>query len=221
MASTGDDLFALIEADTTDGVRALLAAQPWLAEERDDQGVSPLLRARYRMNAALVAAVRPHVERLNVFEASAFGDLDRLSELLADDAGLVTAWSGDGFAPLHLAAFFGQVDAARLLLARGAPCDEPGRGWMTGTPLHAAAAGSHAAIVTMLLAAGADPNTRQRHGFTPLHSAAANGDLPSVEALLAAGADLGATNDEGQTPLALAEAAGDLVVADALRNAGG
>ena len=221
MASTGDDLFALIEADDTNGVRTLLAAQPWLAEERDDQGVSPLLRARYRMNAALVAAVRPHVERLNVFEASAFGDLDRLSELLADDAGLVAAWSGDGFAPLHLAAFFGQVDAVRLLLARGAPCDEPGRGWMTGTPLHAAAAGSHAAIVTMLLAAGADPNTRQRHGFTPLHSAAANGDLPSVEALLAAGADLGATNDEGQTPLALAEAAGDLVVADALRNAGG
>jgi ankyrin repeat protein len=221
MASTGDDLFALIEADDADGVRALLVVQPWLAEERDDQGVSPLLRARYRMNAALVAAVRPHVERLNVFEASAFGDLDRLSELLADKADLVAAWSGDGFAPLHLAAFFGQVDAVRLLLARGAPVDEPGRGWMTGTPLHAATAGSHAAIVTMLLAAGADPNTRQRHGFTPLHSAAANGDLTSVEALLAAGADAGATNDEGRTPLDLAEAEGDLVVADALRNAGG
>jgi uncharacterized protein len=221
MASTGDDLFTLIEADDVDGVSALLDEQPWLAEERDAQGVSPLLRARYAMDAALVAAVRRHVERLNVFEAAAFGDLDRLTELVADDPDLVAASSGDGFSPLHLAAFFGQADAVRLLLARGAACDEPGRGWMTGTPLHAAAAGSHASIVVMLLAAGADPNTRQRHGFTPLHSAAANGDLTSVEALLAAGADAGATNDEGQTPLDLAEREGDLVVADALRNAGG
>jgi ankyrin repeat protein len=177
--------------------------------------------ARYRMDATLVAAVRPHVERLNVFEAAAFGDLDRLTELLASNPELVAAWSGDGFTPLHLAAFFGQADAARLLLARGAPSDEPGRGWMTGTPLHAAAAGSHAAIVSMLLAAGADPNARQRSGFTPLHSAAANGDLTSVEALLAAGADPAATNDDGETPLDLADKAEDLVVADALRNAGG
>jgi ankyrin repeat protein len=156
-----------------------------------------------------------------VFEAAAFGDLDRLSEVLAEDPELVRAWSGDGFTPLHLAAFFGRTDAVRLLLARGAACDEPGRGWMTGTPLHAAAAGSHAFIVGMLLEAGADPNTVQRHGFTPLHSAAANGDLTSVEMLLAAGADPTRTNDDGRTPLALAEAAGDLVVADALRSAGG
>ena len=52
---------------------------------------------------------------------------------------------------------------------------------MTGTPLHAAAAGSRTRSWPMLLEAGADPNKRQRHGFTPLHAAAANGDLGSVE----------------------------------------
>ena len=217
MASTADDLFALIDERDVDGVRALLEEQPWLATERDAEGVSALMRARYQMDKALVATVRALVEELDVFEAATFGDLDRLSELLAEDPELVEARSPDGFTPLHLAAFFGQADAARLLLARGAACDPAGSGWMTGTPLHAAAAGSHAAIVTMLLGAGADPNVRQRHGFTPLHSAAANGDLASVEALLGAGADPAATNDDGATPLALAEAAGDLVVADALR----
>jgi ankyrin repeat protein len=217
MATTADDLFGLIASDDADAVRALLDEQPWLATTRDADGVSALLRARYQMNKALVAAVRPHVERLDVFEAAAFGDLDRLSELLGEDPELVEAWSADGFTPLHLASFFGQADAARLLLARGAACDPAGRGWMTGTPLHAAAAGSHATIVRMLLGAGADPGARQRHGFTPLHSAAANGDLASVEALLSAGADPNATNDDGATPLALAEAAGDLVVSDALR----
>src|SRR6188472_4786562 len=211
MASTSGGLFDLIDAGDVDGVRALLAEQPWLAAERDDEGVSPLLRARYRMDNGMVAAVRAHADRLNVFEAATFGDLDRLTELLADDPELVDAMSGDGFTPLHLAAFFGQADAVRLLLARGAIVDRNGTGWMTGTPLHAAASGSHASVVRMLLEAGGDPNNRQRHGYTPLHSAAANGDLDSVDLLLESGADASAANDAGETALVLAERSGDLV----------
>src|SRR3954468_15932255 len=221
MASTSDDLFGLIDAGETDAVRALLAEQPWLAAERDDEGVSPLLRARYRMDKGLVEAVRIHVERLNVFEAAPCGDLDRLTERLAEDPALVDAMSGDGFTPLHLAAFFGQTDAVRLLLARGATADRNGTGWMTGTPLHAAASGSHASVVRILVDAGADPNNRQRHGYTPLHSAAANGDLESLELLLDAGADPAATNDEAETPLALAEREHDLAVVERLREAAG
>ena len=219
MASTSGDLFGLIETGDVDAVRALLAEQPWLAAERDDEGVSPLLRARYRMDNGMVETVRTHVDLLNVFEAATFGDLDRLTELLAEDPELVDAMSGDGFTTLHLAAFFGQADAVRLLLARGASVDRNGTGWMTGTPLHAAASGSHATVVRMLLDAGADPNNRQRHGYTPLHSAAANGDLESVELLLDAGADPAATNDDGDTALILAEREDDLVIVERLRDA--
>ena len=77
---------------------------------------------------------------------------------------------------LHLAAFFGQDDAVRLLLARGADPDAPGTGWMTGTPLNAAASARRATVVALLLEAGADPDAVQRGGWTPLHSAAHNGD---------------------------------------------
>ena len=219
MASTSDDLFELIEAGDVDAVRALLAQQPWLAAERDDEGVSPLLRARYRLDRGLVEAIRPHVEGLNVFEAAAFGDLDRLSELLAEDPDVLDAMSGDGFTPLHLAAFFGQEDAVRLLLARGASNDVVGTGWMQGTALHSATAAANPVIVRMLLDAGADPNARQRHGYTALHSAAANADLSSVEALLAAGAEVGATNDDGDTALTLAEKSGDFVTVETIREA--
>lgn len=219
MASTSGDLFDLIDTGDVDGVRALLAEQPWLAAERDDEGVSPLLRARYRMDNGMVDAVRAHADRLNVFEAATFGDLDRLTELLAEDPELVDAMSGDGFTPLHLAAFFGQTDAVRLLLARGAAPDVRGQGWMTGTALSAAAAGGHTAIVLLLLEVGVDPNVQQAQGFTPLHAAAQNADLEAVRALLGAGADPSIVTEDGVTAVELAEQAGDLVTVETLRDA--
>jgi ankyrin repeat protein len=219
MASTEDDLFAQIAASNVRGVRALLGDQPWLATDRDDDGVSALMRARYQLDRGLVEAVRAHVEEMDVFEAAAFGDLDRLSERFAAEPELVDATSGDGFTPLHLAAFFGQTDAVRLLLARGAAPDERGQGWMTGTPLSAAAAGGHTAIVLLLLETGADPNVQQAQGFTPLHAAAQNGDLESVRALLEAGADPATVSEDGATAMELAEQAGDLVTVETLREA--
>ena len=99
------------------------------------------------------------------------------------------AWSADGFTALHLAAFFGQEDAAKVLLERGAEPNVVARNaTIVVTPLHSAAAGAHAAIVKLLLEAGADPNARQPDGFTALDAAQQNGDDESAEALLAAGA---------------------------------
>ncbi len=219
MASTEDDLFALIAATDVRAVRGLLEDQPWLATDRDEDGVSALMRARYQMDRGLVAAVRAHVAELDVFESAAFGDLDRLSELLATEPDLVNATSGDGFTPLHLAAFFGQTDAVRLLLARGAEPDVRGQGWMTGTALSAAAAGGHTAIVLLLLEVGVDPNVQQAQGFTPLHAAAQNADLEAVRALLDAGADPAIVTEEGVTAAELAEQAGDLVTVETLRDA--
>jgi ankyrin repeat protein len=219
MASTEDDLFALIAATDVRAVRGLLEDQPWLATDRDEDGVSALMRARYQMDRGLVAAVRAHVAELDVFESAAFGDLDRLSELLATEPDLVNATSGDGFTPLHLAAFFGQTDAVRLLLARGAEPDVRGQGWMTGTALSAAAAGGHTAIVLLLLEVGVDPNVQQAQGFTPLHAAAQNADLEAVRALLDAGADPAMITEEGVTAAELAEQAGDLVTVETLREA--
>ena len=109
--------------------------------------------------------------------------------MLDGEPGLATAWSADGFTALHLAAYFGQEDAAKLLLARGAEPDAVARNAsIVVTPLHSAAAGAHSAIVKLLLAAGADPNARQPDGSTALDAAQQNGDDESAEALVAAGA---------------------------------
>jgi uncharacterized protein len=200
MPSTQDQLLAAIEAGDTDGVRAIVARDPAASSARDGHGVSALLRARYRSDEAMVQAIREHAGELDVFEAATFGDLDRLTELWAYDPAIVQARSGDGFAPLHLAAFFGQADAARFLMERGADVDATGTGWMTGTALHAAASGQHAGVIKLLLDAGAEPNVRQSGGWTPLHAAVMNGDEVSERLLLDAGADPTAVNDEGDQP---------------------
>jgi uncharacterized protein len=207
MASASEDLFAAIDAGDVDRVRATLDADPSLAMARDHEGVSALLRARYRRDRALVEAVKARVASLDAFEAATFGDLDRLAVVLADDPDLTR--SGDGFTALHLAAFFGQDDAVRLLLARGADPDARGTGWMTGTPLNAAASARHATVVALLLEAGAEPDAVQRGGWTPLHSAAHNGDARTVELLLAHGADPSAVDDEGRSVGDMAGESGD------------
>jgi ankyrin repeat protein len=214
-----EPLFAAIEAGDADLVRSMVGADPSLASARDQQGVSALMRARYRSDQGLVDALMDAGPTIDVFEAASLGDVERLRELLDGDPSLATEFSGDGFTALHFPAFFGGVDVAELLLERGADVDAHGRSWMTGTPLNSAAAGGHTDVARLLLRAGADPNALQASGWTPLHSAAHNGVIELVELLLASGADPAATNDDGATVLSMAEEGGSAEVVARVRAA--
>ena len=205
---------AATRAGEGDGFRVLGAARPELAAARDEEGVSAVLRALYGGHGELVDVLLAANPSLDVFDAAAVGRMRGLEELVEAEPELVGSFAADGFTPLHLAAFFGQDDAARLLLEHGADANVVARNEsLRVAPLHSAAAGGHGAIVRRLLEAGADPNARQPGGFTPLHSAAQNGDRESAEALLERGAEPAAATDEGTTPAELAAAAGhgDLV----------
>jgi len=219
VASTSEDLFAAIEARDVGRVRSILAEDPALASARDGEGVSALMQARYRFDRALVEAVKAHVSELDIFEAASFGDVDRSMVLLGEDADAVGAMSGDGFTPLHFAAFFGQDDAVLLLLARGAEVDALGTGWMTGTALNSAASRKRAGVAVLLLDGGADVNAAQAQGFTSLHSAAHNGDAELTRILLERGADPTLTTDDGRDALSFAEETGDAATIDLLRQA--
>ena len=115
MANTSDELFEAIEAGDVGRVDAILESDPPLASSRDASGVSALMRARYRFDNALTEAVERRLDVLDVFEAAAFGDVDRLTQILGAEPSLVNDYSGDGFTALHFAAFFGRHDAAALL----------------------------------------------------------------------------------------------------------
>ena len=93
---------------------------------------------------------------------------------------------------LMMAALKGHADMARRLIARGADVNKTG--W---TPLHYAATGSHAALITMLLDAHAYIDAESPNGTTPLMMASQYGSAAAVRQLLDAGADASLKNQLG------------------------
>jgi uncharacterized protein len=138
---------------------------------------------------------------LDVFEAAAIGDVDRLRVLLDGEPALATAWSEDGFTPLHFAAFFGHPEAAKLLVDRGADLDARSTNAqfaLDAAPLHSASAAGQLEVCVVLLDAGADVNAVQHGGYTALLDAAANENEELMEFLLERGADRTARLDDGR-----------------------
>jgi ankyrin repeat protein len=149
-------IFELIEAGDRDGLDELLDRKPEAAGERDGNGLSPVLRALYVGKAELVDPILDANPPLDVFDAAAVGRTRGLEELLDGEPELVRAWSPDGFTALHLAAYFGQEDAARILLERGAdPRVVSRHRELQVAPVQSAAAGGHDDLARLLLERGA------------------------------------------------------------------
>ena len=210
-----------VDAGDLDTVTVALAADPALASARGEDGVSALLHARYRGHRDVLDALLAADPEMDVFDAAALGHVDRLRHRLDEDPQRATSLSADGFTALHLAAFFGKAEAARILLAAGASVRAYGTNDFANQPLHAAAAGRHVEVCRVLLAAGAEVAATQHGGYTPLHEAAASGDVDLVELFLSAGADATAVTNDGRTPQELAETAGHHDLARRLRGVAG
>ena len=214
-----NELFQALSSGDEEQALNVLRAHPELARTRDDDGLSPLMQALYRGYDKLAKVLRQERKDLDVFEAAAIGDPGRLRELVHDKSA-ANAWSSDGFSPLHLAVFFGQLEAARYLLTQGADIEAAARNQRfagEARPLHSAVAAQHLEVITLLLNAGADPNSRQHGGFTPLLEAAQLGNADLVDLLLAHGANKADTIDDGSSASDLARKAGNIPLADRLK----
>jgi ankyrin repeat protein len=157
--------------------------------------LSDLLQALYRGEDEQVEKLLAVEPELDVFEAAALGRAERLRELLDEDPSRANAFGDDGFHPLGLACFFGRVDAARLLLERGADVNALSTNEHVQTAaIHAgaAAAGDEATryeLVKLALEHGADPNLPQGGGFRAIDAARQNGDARVEQLLLEHGAE--------------------------------
>lgn len=214
-------LMDAVKAGDADAVRRILAADPAAAHAREDDGESPLLMALYTGRRELADLLLAHGRRPDGFEAAALGDVERLRALLDAEPSAVTRISSDGWTMLHLAGFFGHVEALRLLLERGADVRAVSINTMRNTPLHATLAGpSGIAGARLLVQAGADVNARQHGGYTALHAAAQHGAIDVIDLLLDAGADLDPTADDGRRAVDFARERGHAAAADHLVSRG-
>jgi ankyrin repeat protein len=214
------DFFETIRNGDLKAVDEALAADPELLKARDPAGLSPVLAAAYggqaRMAEHLAQKVGP--EGLGLFEAATVGDVAVVRRRLADGWD-VEDRNDDGYAPLHLAAYFGQLEVARMLLERGADPNAVAANGSRVTPLHSAVSARHRDLAGLLLALGASANAVQKGGWTPLHAAAHNGDEAIVDLLLLRCADATRPSDDGRTPPDMADEGGHAALADMLREA--
>lgn len=105
-----------------------------------------------------------------VCAAAERGDLAEVARLLDADQAQVHATTRSGsvgpHTALHLAAWQGHLDVARLLLDRGADPDAAGEGG--AAPLDYAIKHRNPEVVDLLLDRGADPNRADESGVRPL-----------------------------------------------------
>lgn len=156
-----------------------------------------------------------------IFAAVLAGDLSQITAAAAaqrmEEDLLVPEvhWLYRGDTPLHLAAAALRYDAARALLAAGAPVNAVNR--RGAAALHYACdprplssrwdPDTQRRLVELLVSAGATVDLPDRGGVTPLHRAVRARSPAAVAALLTAGADpRAATRKAGSTPLHLAVA---------------
>lgn len=192
------------------------AASSWLARAQNN-GHAPALQYRAdreRRKAELAAMLqkspasargsRTAVDKAELnrrlLDATKKVDIAYVGELLEAGADVETAdlKPNEGETPLHHAARTGNVELAKLLVAKGGRVNVSAPSGFT--PLHVAAGLNRQAMTEYLLLAGADPNAKDSRG-TALHAAVVQGHAVIVTLLLEAGADPNATDQSGRTPL--------------------
>ena len=196
-----------IEAKNSDGGTPLLMAaysgKPEVAEllikrgadiEGDDMGLTPLLRAAGRGHTNVVEVLLAHGADITaklrgetaIHRAMTMNRKEMVRFLLTK--GLETS-------PIHIAAYLGELDKVKGLVAQGV--DINARDIAGFTPVYCATCGTEGDIVEFLLAKGANVNARTAEGRFPL----INADIEIAELLITKGANVNLRHRLGQTVL--------------------
>ena len=203
---------------------------------RDNDQATPFLCASFSLNrhiAEKLLQIGADVNTVNIHGQNALHLLSqnprhdyeswrtRLGRLLLVGGVDMNGRDNDGRSPLHLAAFYGQVDVAESLLEYAA---EVNAADISGhTPLHQVTLGNHdykqfgmeswllkkhpgrvISLAQRLLESGADVNAQNKDHETPLHLASRLRLHEMARLLLEHGAKVDVMNSEGKNPLQLA-----------------
>jgi ankyrin repeat protein len=159
-----------------------LLGQGAQASRRNDDGMTPFMRACHQGRTGVVQVLVQHMGKQAVHETD-----------------------NRGATALHWAAHRGHEETAAFLISQGAQCSSRAVGG--GTPLMWACWWGRLGVVRLLLQhRGPEAlQGRDRNGRVALHWACMKGRGEVVRALLLAGADTTVTDSKGRTPRAIAE----------------
>jgi ankyrin repeat protein/peroxiredoxin len=232
-------------------IATLLIAHGAEVNARDDNGATPLSEAAWTGETEMVKlllAKGAHASDVNPqtgmtpLHAAASRGYREVAAALVDAGARADVRDKNGATPLYLALQFQRMDVIDLLVrgksvdVKAVLRDEVLRGQTnivkmlvefmpplgSTTLLHDAALKGHLDILELLLAHGADVDSRNAQGATALHDAALAGQKNAADALLKHGANINAHDSEsGATPLHLAASWGRRSVVELLlaRNA--
>lgn len=128
-----------------------------------------VMAGRAKIIRLLSRKMKDTPESINLWKASAAGNLTAIKAALDGGSDLKTLDPQYGIDPLGWAALNGQTEAVKLLLEKGANIHN--RHKDGSTALHGAAFLGHIDTVKLLLEKGADANIRKPDGVTPLDTA--------------------------------------------------
>src|SRR5882724_6710523 len=202
--SQKEELFQAVGKGDLAAVKAIVEADPQLDTAKNERGQSAVLLDVYNGQREIRDFLLSQNNTLELHEAAATGQLDRVKQIIESAPVLANDFSPDGFPIVALAAFLGHFSVTEYLVAKGAEVNAISTNGSGYTALTGAIASGQKDIVAFLLQHGADVNYRYGPGYSPLLTAAANGHLEIVKLLLVHGADAHARTNDQQDALALA-----------------
>src|SRR2546430_14737575 len=169
-----DDLLKAAQKNDLAQAQAILDRNPSLLRMRTPNGTLVLTATFYGASDVLkLLLARTPEDALNLYEAATVGNARRLKTILGQSRVRVNeATKEEGFDPLGLAAFFGHPEAVKVLLEYGAGVNHKPPSRFANTAVDPAVSVDHAAVVRILLVAGANADVRGEGEYTTLHQAA-------------------------------------------------
>jgi len=170
-----------------------------------EEGHLEIVQILLKYNANLEAAHNEHGPLSLAISAQHY---EVVKALILEGANVEAPGEND-IRPLHMAAYIGNCEIARLILDHGAELESCtiADHW---TPLYVATWQAQYEVFELLLQRGSVVNTPDKNGWTPLHQAARNGRKAFIIALLSAGARADTRNRLGCLPLHVAAQNGHL-----------
>jgi len=203
--STAPEIFNLIEDGNLNDLKALVRSDSKVARARNDSGQSPIIYAQFQQRDALAEILMTANPFIDIGEAAALGQIQRIREILSLEPELMDAAVYDGLTPLHLAARFGQAVAVEVLLELGSSPTAVAKNHLGLLPIHCAVQSGDAESVEILLDAEALVDATDSQGKTPVHYAVIEKQATCLQVLLKYGGNPDQIADDGLSPLERAD----------------